>query len=134
MATANSIITPQTPFNGYAVTSAANTNYAAPVAPVLLVTATADCRLTRIIANALATNTALNLQLYLSKDNGVTFLLLTTRLMAAFTVAATTAIPTQDFGFSDANPLFLKTGDRLYVAQSVTIASGTAWYAEWANY
>lgn len=134
MATANSIITPQAPFNAFALTSAANTNYQAPTASVLLLAAIKDTRLTRIISTGLATNTALNLQLYLSKDAGVTKSLITTRLVTAFTVAATTALPTQDFGFSDANPLFLVPGDSLYIAQSVTNTIGFAWYAEWATY
>lgn len=134
MATANSIITPQTPINFVALTTAANTNFAAPTAVILAYTASVDTRLVRLSAMALATNTALNLQLYVSKDAGVTKQNIVQRLVGAYTVANTTATPLNDFGFSDANPLFLKVGDQLYVGQSVTNTSGFAWYGEGALY
>lgn len=136
MPTANSIITPQTPKTGHAVTTTANTTYTdAPTNTQLLLNATsAPARVTRITAMPRATVTATMLQLYLSKDGGTTKRLINSKLMAAHTVAATTAIPVTDFGYSDVNPLLLEQGDSLYVAQAVTLADGICWDAEWANY
>ena len=135
MTTPNSIITPQTPKTGHAVTTTANTTYTdAPTNTQLLLDATAAGRVTRISAMPRATVTATMLQLYLSKDGGVTKRLINSKLMSAHTIQATTAIPATDFGYSDLNPMLLEAGDSLYVAQAVTLADGVCWDAEWAAY
>ncbi len=135
MTTPNSIITPQTPKTGHAVTTTANTTYTdAPTNTQLLIGAADASRVTRISAMPRATATATMLQLYLSKDAGTTKRLINSKLMQAHTVQATTAIPVTDFGYSDLNPLLLEAGDSLYVAQAVTLADGVCWDAEWAAY
>lgn len=134
--TANSIITPQAVKTAYAVTDTANTIYSdAPASTQLLVTAGVNgARLTRLACTPRATVTATMLQVYLSKDQGTTKRLLRSAQMAAHTVATTSAIPTTDFGFSETTPLILEAGDRLYVAQAVTLGAGIAWEAEWGDY
>lgn len=125
--TANSAITPQTPVTGNALCTAANTNYATPTAAVSLIASAAipnGARVTSITALALATVTATELQLYSSPDNGTTFKFLKSILMAAYTVAQTTAQTQIDFGYADAAPLFLKAGESLYVAIGVALATG----------
>lgn len=137
MPVSNSIITPQSPKTFLALTTAALVApySAAAVNSVVLLPAQATAlRGTRLTAIALNTNTALNLQLYLSKDGGVTNRLLKTMLMAANTASATTAQPLIDFGYSDANPLMLQVGDILKVAQSVALADGISWALETGDY
>lgn len=134
--TPNSIITPQTLKTGTAVLATASTDIDdAPTASVLLMTAgAAGARLTKITALPRATVTATMIQIYLSKDAGVTQRLIDTALMAAHTVSNTTEIPTTDFGYSDLAPMFLEAGDRLYAATSVALAGGIVVKAEWGDY
>lgn len=133
--TANSIITPQTPQSNNAACSAANTTYTtSPTNTVLLVTAGANgARVTRIGAIALETlSTAVQLQLFRSRDAGATKLFFESALAAAYTMADTTEVPTTDFGFSDDNPLILAAGERIYAA--VRVAKQITFNAEWADY
>ena len=120
--TANSIITPQTPLTGTAVATTANTTYTdSPTNTVLLLAAqTNGARITRINALARATVTATELQLYVSADGGTTKKFINSTLMAAYTVAATTAQTEIDLGYSETTPLILSSSDSLYVAIGVT--------------
>jgi len=47
-------------------------------------------------------------------------------LMAAVTVAATGVIEPTDFGYTEAAPLHLQAGDKLYVGAATAFASGIA--------
>jgi len=133
--TGNNFISPQSIKTAYAVTSTANTDLDdEPAVVELLLTAGADgARVTRITSIPRATVTATNVQLYLSKDGGVTKRLIETILVAAHTVAATTEIPAYDWGFNDDNPLILEAADRLYVGQGVATGSivTTAHYGDY---
>lgn len=123
MAVTNTPIFPQAPKSAYVVTDTANTDLDdSPGGGVqLLLTAGANgARLTRMISIPRATVTQTNLQLYLSKDAGTTKRLIATLEVAAHTVAATTDIPSYDWGFSEDNPLLLEAADRLYVGQGVS--------------
>lgn len=132
--TPNSIITPQTPKAANAVCTAANTNYSAPTAVVLLATAGANgARLTKLTAVPRTTVTATQLQLFSSPD-GATFTLVDSALMKAYPLDQVTEIPTTDFLYSDAAPLVLGGNERLYVAIGVALAQGIAFRAEWADY
>lgn len=128
----------QTPKTATAVVTAATTSITtdAPTGTVLLGTAGADgAVVTRLMAIPRATVTASSLVLFLSKDGGVTQRLIDSELMAAHTVAATTAIPETNFGnISDSSPLRLEAGDRLYVGSQVALASGIVFKAEWMDY
>ncbi|MDP1873629.1 hypothetical protein [Phenylobacterium sp.] len=134
-ATENAFISPQSIQTAYAVTSTANTDLDdAPTTVELLMTAGANgARVTRITSIPRATVTATNVQLYLSKDGGTTKRLLETILVAAHTVAATTEIPSYDWGFSEDNPLLLEAADALYVGQGVSTGSvvTTAHYGDY---
>jgi hypothetical protein len=82
-----------------------------------------------------ATVTASSLVLFLSKDSGTTQRLIDSELMAAHTVAATTAIPETYFAnYSETSPLRLEAGDRLYVGSQVALAGGIVFRAEFTNY
>ena len=132
--TPNSIITPQTPKTATAVCATANTTYGnTPTNTAVLVNAASQAvRVVRITAIPRATVTATQLQLFLSKDNGVTMRLIDSALMPAYTMAATTAAPKTDFGYSDDNPMLLQAGDTLYAAIGVT--GDIAFRAEMAEY
>lgn len=135
--TPNSIVTPQTPKNGYAVCTTANTTLSdSPSNTALLATAGANGgRVTRVSVTPRTSITATHGQLYLSKDAGTTKRLINTALMTAYTFSGATEIPTTDFGYSDDNPLILEAADRLYVAIGVTPGAGDiCFFAEWADY
>lgn len=86
---------------------------------------------TKITAMPRATVTAASLLLYTSKDSGVTFNLVDSELMPAYTLAATTAIPETKFGnISNENPLRLEPGERLYVGSQVALAGGIVFRME----
>ncbi len=133
--TANSIITPQAPQSSNAACSAANTNYTTnPPNTVLLATAGPNgARVTRISAVPLETLTsAVQLQLFRSRDAGATKSFFESAAAAAHTLADTTEVPTTDFGFSDDNPLILAPNERIYAA--VRVARQITFNAEWADY
>jgi len=55
--------------------------------------------------------------------------------MAAHTVATTTAIPETVFPFySEAAPLRLEAGDRIYVGSQVALAGGIVFRAEFKDF
>jgi len=82
-----------------------------------------------------ATITAASIVLFLVKAGSPTvFQLIDSELMAAYTLAATTAIPETVFGnISWALPLVLEAGDMLYVGSQVALAAGIVFYAEQAD-
>ena len=79
-----------------------------------------------------ATVTASSLVLFLVKASAPTvFNLIDSELMAAYTLAATTAIPETAFGnISPSTPLRLEAGDMLYVGSQVALAAGIVFYSE----
>lgn len=90
---------------------------------------------TKVTAMPRATVTASSLLLYTSKDNGVTYNLVDSELMAPYTLAVTTAIPETTFGnISPATPLRLEAGERLYVGSQVLLAAGIQFRSEGANF
>ncbi|WP_340647537.1 hypothetical protein [Phenylobacterium sp.] len=133
--TGNNVITPQTPKSGVAVCTAANSTYSdTPTNTQKLLTAGPNgARVTKITALARATNTATELQLYVSYDAGTTKKLINSLLMAAYTVAQTTGQTPTDFGYSEDLPLVLLAGAELYVAIGVS-NSGVVVHAEWGDY
>lgn len=90
---------------------------------------------TKVTAMPRATVTASSLLLYTSKDNGATYNLVDSELMAAYTLAATTAIPETTFGnISPSMPLRLEAGEQLYVGSQVLLAAGIVFRSEGANF
>ena len=120
--TGNNIVTPQTPIAATAVATTANTTYTdTPTNTVQLLAAQANgARMQKLTALARATVTATELQLYVSSDGGTTKRFINSKLMAAYTVAATTAQTAIDFGYTDAAPLILSSAESLWVAIGVT--------------
>lgn len=56
-------------------------------------------------------------------------------LMAAYTLAATTAIPVTAFPLvTDATPMRLEAGDKLYVGSQVALAAGIVFTGRWMDY
>lgn len=128
----------QTPKTATAVATAAVSGLGtdAPTGAVLLGTAGAEGAIvTRLMALPRATVTASSLVLFLSKDGGTTLRLIDSELMAAYTLAATTAVPETAFGnIGDSSPLRLEAGDSLYVGSQVALAAGIVFKAEWMDY
>lgn len=133
--TGNNVITPQTPKSNVAVCTTANTTYTdTPTNTQLLVTAGANgARVTKITALARATNTATELQLYVSYDAGTTKKLIRSVLMSAYTVAQTTGQTVTDFGYTEDLPLTLLAAATLYVGIGVS-NTGIVFHAEWGDY
>jgi len=127
----------QTPKTASAVCTAASvyTNDS-PTNTVLLLTAGADgAMLTKLTAVPRATVTATSLLLFISNDGGVTQRLVNSALMAAHTVATTTATVVTKFPeYSEALPMRLAAGDRLYVAAAVALAGGIVFNAEYTDF
>jgi hypothetical protein len=124
--TANSIVTPQTPFSRTAIAATAETAFTAPTNVVTLLSEAdnvSGARITRLIAIPRATvGTASNCQLY--AFTGSTYTLIDSALMATVTPGAAVANAKTDFGYSEDSPLILRAGYGLAVAvgQSVSTA------------
>jgi hypothetical protein len=132
--TPGSIITPQTPKSAAVGVTTANTTFTtSPTNTGLLITAGANgARVTRITATPLETVTANNLQLYRSKDAGVTKYLFNCQTGGSDTVSGTDGPSNVDFGYSEDNPLILEANERVYVATGITKAYNFT--AEYADY
>lgn len=127
----------QTPKTATAVVTAAVSSLAsdAPTNTVELLTAGADgAILTKLTAIPRATNTGLSLVLFISKDGGTTKRLIDSKLMAAHTIATTTAVPVTAFDYSESAPLRLEAGDKLFVGSQVALASGIVFKSEWMDF
>ncbi len=137
MAVTDTPVFGQTPKNNTAVLTTAYDNITddTPSNSVQLVTAGADgCLVTKIICMPRATVTATAIGLWFSPDSGTTNRLVDQVLMAAHTVATTTAVPQTNFAnISETTPMRLQAGEHLYVAASVSLASGIVVYAEWTD-
>lgn len=133
--TGNNVITPQAPKSGVAVCTTANSTYSdTPTNTQKLLTAGPNgARVTKVSALARATNTATELQLFVSYDAGSTKKLINSKLMAAYTVAQTTGQTPTDFGYSEDTPLLLAANAEIYAAIGVT-NTGVVFAAEWGDY
>jgi hypothetical protein len=133
--TANSIITPQTPKSAtVALGTTANINLITPTQTTLLMTAGPNGgRLTRLETLASASQGASQVQFYSSVDAGVTKTLIRAKAFPAYTLTTTSTSPVLDMDYSDASPLILAAGERIYVGSAVTV-TGINGRAEWADY
>jgi hypothetical protein len=126
----------QTPKTSTAIATGADDLTSAPANTVLVATAGTDGALiTGLIASPRTTVTASSLHLFISKDSGTTKILVDSALMAAHTVAATTAVPLTAFErITETTALRLEAGDELYVGSGVALAGGIAFTAQWTNF
>jgi hypothetical protein len=128
----------QTPMNKTAVVTGAAGSITGdtPTNTVVLLTAGADgAILTRLTAIPRATVTASSLVLFTSSDSGTTKRLIDSVLMAAQTVATTTAIASTSFPtYTETAPLRLQAGEQLYVGSQVALASGIVFKAEYTDF
>jgi hypothetical protein len=127
----------QTPKTATAVcTAVATVTTDAPSNTVELLTAGADgAILTRLTAIPRATVTASSLVVFISKNSGTTKRLIDSELMAAYTMATTTAVPETTFTmYSETTPLRLEAGDQLYVGSQVALAGGIVFRAEYTDF
>lgn len=132
--TANSIVTPQAVKTANAVCTAAKTTYSDSTNAVKIITAGANGSvLYGLKALPRATVTATQLQLYRSPDNGTTMYLLNSALMAAYTMANTTAAPATDFGYTETNPLRIGSSDTLWVGAAVALVGGISFDAQYED-
>ena len=108
-----------------AVATAAKTTYNDVANAVLLCQGGSNGSIFKgLSAVPLNTVTASKIMLFWSPDNGTTMYLVDSALMAAYTMAATTATPVTTFtGFSE---IRLSPSDKLYVASGVALAAGIA--------
>ena len=135
MAVSHEAVFTQTVKTAQAVCTAACTTYGDTANKVLLLTAGADGALVKkLIATPRATVTATQLQLYVSKDAGVTMQFVGSVLMAAYTMAATTAAPSTAFDAAPSAPYRLAAGDRFYVAIGAALAGGIVFHAEYEDF
>jgi hypothetical protein len=128
----------QTPKNATAVVTGAQStlNGDAPTETVLLLTVGSEgALLTRLTAIPRGTVTASSLRLWISKDSGTTKRLIDSVLMAAHTVATTTAIPVTTFQkYTEDTPLRLEASASLYVGSGVALADGIVFAAEYTEF
>lgn len=103
----------------------------------LLVTAGANGAIvSSISAMPRGTVTASSLVLFLVKSATSTiYRPIDSVLMTGYTLATTTAIPVTSFALiSDATPLRLEAGDKLYVGSQVALAAGIVFTGRWMDY
>lgn len=127
----------QTPKVGTAVATLSGTiTNDTPSNTVLIATAGAEgALLTRLTAMPRATTTASALYLFISQDGGITKRLVDSALMAAHTVATTTAIPVTDFkSISETTPIRLEAGDELYVSSGVALPAGRVFTSQMTDF
>jgi hypothetical protein len=128
----------QTPKTATAIVTGAqgNLDTTSPTNVVLLATIGAEgAILNRLTAIPRATVTASSLRLFISKTDETGCVLRESVLMAAHTVAATTAIPVTTFtAFTESAPLRLEAGDKLYVGSAVALAGGIVFNAEYTEF
>ena len=128
----------QTPKTAKAIVTAAIASIAtdAPTNTVKLFTAgTNGAIFTKLTAIPRATVAASSLCIFLSKDQGATKTLIDSELMAAYTLAPTTAVPETAFGnISETSPVRLEALDEIYVGSQVALASGIAFFGQATDY
>ena len=128
----------QAPKNARAVVTdaSADLHTTNPTNTVALCKAGADgALLTRLSAVPRATVTASNLLLWTSSDDGTTKHLLDSALMAAHTVATTTAIPLTSFSrYTEDTPLRLEANMSLYVGSAVALAGGIVFNGNYTDF
>ena len=120
--TPNSIVTPQAVKSAAAMVSTANTTFStSPANTVRLLTSGVNgARVTRLIAIPVETVTANFLQIYRSKDSGITKYLCAGVTGGSDTVSGSDAPSLVDFGFSESNPMLLEADEEIYVATGIS--------------
>lgn len=139
MAKVNTAAFAQTARTGQAVVTAAAGGIGtdAVTGAVLLATAGAEgAVVTSVNAIPRGTLTASSLILYLVKSaTPAVYRPIDSVLMNGYSFAVTTAIPVTIFSsISDATPLRLEAGDKLYAASQVALAAGIIFNAKWMDY
>jgi hypothetical protein len=128
----------QTPKIASAVVTGASADLAtlAPTNTVLLLTVGAEGGLlVRLSAIPRATVTASSLLVWVEASGSSDKYLKDSALMAAHTVAATTAIPVTTFSrFTEDTPWRLEAGDKVYVGSAVALAGGIVFNANYVDF
>lgn len=129
----NSMVLPQAIRRSAALATAAKTTYADGTNAVSLVSGgTNGSTIRKLTAIPLATVTATQLQLF--AFDGTNYRLITTALMAAYTMAQTTQDAPTDFGYSDQNTLYLPSSWSLYVGIGVALTAGILFNVELSDF
>lgn len=130
----NKVVTAQGLVSGNALCVAAKNTYNDAVNAVrLFVAGPNGAVLYKVTAEPRMTVTDVQLQLYRSRDAGVTLNLLNLVKMLAYTMAGTTAPPQTDFLYSEAAPLRLAAGEEIWAATGVGFATGIMFDASGEN-
>lgn len=130
--TPNSDILPQKYITGSVVCTTAKANFGDTSNIQPLIAAGADgARINRITAIGRTSVPNTNLQLYRSKDSGVTVIFCDSALLPIITTGADKATTTATFTkYTFETPLILAGGESLHVAIGQNVASGVAFHAE----
>ncbi len=134
--TANSIVTPQTPFSRQGVAVTAETSFNAPTNTITLLDRADNvngARITRLYAIPRANiGSAVNCQVY--EYDGVNKRLIDSALMSTISPSASISNAKTDFGYTDSYPFFVRAGVGLEVAIGVTVANGIVFKADGGLY
>jgi hypothetical protein len=108
----------------------------APTNTTIIATAGSNGALvTKIVSIPRATVTATAMYLFISKDNGTTQRLIDSELIGAYTLSATTNIAETSFSnITEATPIRLEAGDKLYIGAGVALAAGIVTRCEWSDF
>jgi hypothetical protein len=108
----------------------------APTNTTIIATAGSNGALvTKIVSIPRATVTATAMYLFISKDNGTTQRLIDSELIGAYTLSATTNIAETSFSnITEATPIRLEVGDKLYIGAGVALAAGIVTRCEWSDF
>lgn len=127
----------QTPRTGTAVVTAAaaNINSDAPTNLSLIATAGADGAIvTRVWAIPRGTVSASSLILCIAGSDGAVRVI-DSEAMPSYAASASTALPETPFAnYSEAAPIRLAAGDKLYVGSQVANTSGICFRVEWTDF
>jgi hypothetical protein len=121
----NKLITPQVIIAASATSPlTATTETGGGATPTLVYTAPTDgARITRMEVTHKGTNVA-SKPLWFTSPDGTTFTLVRSKIVAAYTTSVSVENPIIDFAYTEALPLFLKGGERLYLGTYAAIAAG----------
>ena len=135
--TPNSIIYPQALDITSAVATAAKTTYSDTTNAVQITFPTAvgnGALIKKVRAYPRATVTATQIILWLTKSSDSTNtnpVPIATALMAPYTLAQTTQLPSTDFGLSVNDPVRIGPGDKLWFSAGVALAAGIVCVVEY---
>ena len=125
---------PQAPIISNAIVVAADDLTSIPPNTVLLLTAGPDgAEISKITAMPRESVIDTGLHLFVSKDNGVTQVLINSALMETHVIDPATAVPLTDFLYTLEDTLVLDADGELYVGAAIALAAGIVFTGQQVN-